>query len=354
MSYAVKIADFLADRLLKLVAIANLLFVATFLVVVLVAARDVEAATDASCNGRNMIEELRREDPAALADLRAQAAKIINSQGVLWRIEKEGLDPSFLLGTMHLTDSRVTELNAAARQAFNASNRIVIETTDILDQQQAALSLLKHPELTMLTGDKTLKSLMTEEERQTVDAALSKRGVSLASVNKMQPWLLTAMVSLPVCELARRGEGMPVLDVKLAEDAKAAGKPVVGLETAVSQLRAMASLPLHFHIQGLVETLRLGDKIDDVFETLIVLYKAGETGMFWPLFKTIQSDVDGASLAEFERKMITVRNHKMVQNAQPYLREGGAFIAVGAMHLPGKEGLVELLRDDGFVVKAIK
>ena len=46
----------------------------------------------------------------------------------------------------------------------------------------------------------------------------------------------------------------------------------------------MASLPMDFHIKGLVDTLKLGDRIDDVIETMIVLYANGDTGMFWPLF----------------------------------------------------------------------
>ena len=61
-------------------------------------------------------------------------------------------------------------------------------------------------------------------EVESVNKALDARGIPPASVTKMKPWMLSAMVALPACELARKAGGAPVLDVKLAEDAKAAGK----------------------------------------------------------------------------------------------------------------------------------
>jgi uncharacterized protein YbaP (TraB family) len=171
----------------------------------------------------------------------------------------------------------------------------------------------------------------------------------------MQPWLVTAMVALPICENTRRGAGNPVLDVMLARDAKAAGKEVAGLETAVSQLQAMASLPRDFHVQGLVDTLKLGPRRDDLFETMIVLYLAGETGMVWPLFKAIQPEGDdNGGLAAFERAMITSRNHTMAESAAALIEAGGAFIAVGALHLPGSEGLIELLRQRGYRIDPVQ
>jgi uncharacterized protein YbaP (TraB family) len=172
----------------------------------------------------------------------------------------------------------------------------------------------------------------------------------------MKPWMLTAMLALPACELARKAAGASVLDVKLAEDAKAAGKKLEGLETVADQLGAMASLPIDFHIRGLVDTLKLGDRADDMIETMIVLYQSGQTGMFWPLFRAVlpPGGEDEAGYAAFEETMVTARNRNMVAKAASILDEGDAFIAVGALHLPGPNGLVELLRKDGYTVSAIR
>lgn len=350
MNKVVAIADKASAPVLGLIALANLLLVASLFVLLFLAAPQAHAASEAVCQGNDLLSELQANDPDRLAELRREAARTPNGEGLLWKIEKDGAEPSFLFGTMHLTDDRVTDLTPAARSAFDQAATVIIETTDILDQQKAALSLMAYPELMMLPGSDTLKTLLAPEDLQIVNSALDARGIPPGSIIKMQPWLLAAMVSIPACEHERRRDGLAVLDVKLAEDAQASGKPIAGLETGVSQLQAMASLPLELHLESLVQTLKLGDKIDDVFETLIVLYERGEIGFVWPLLKELLPTDNQRGYADFEKIMITARNHGMVANAETYLLEGRAFIAVGALHLPGEEGVVELLRKAGYRV----
>ncbi|MEX0343398.1 MAG: TraB/GumN family protein [Rhizobiaceae bacterium] len=350
MARIITIADKASGVALGLIALANLLFVLSFIILLLVGSSHARADQAAACTGQNLLAELERSDPAKFELIRHEADRTLNGKGLLWRIEKDGLEPSFLFGTMHLTDDRVTDLTDEARTAFEQANTVVIETTDILDEGKAAMALLAHPELMMLPGSDSLRTLLSAEDLAVVTEALDGRGIPLGSVIKMQPWLLTATISIPACEFARRKGGLSVLDAKLAHDAEALGKEIAGLETGVSQLQAMASLPMDLHLQGLVQTLKLGDRINDMFETLIVLYLDGEIGMVWPLFKSILPTDDPAGYGEFERVMITTRNHGMVENAEPFLQAGGAFIAVGALHLPGEEGIVELLRNTGYRV----
>lgn len=350
-----RLADRISDFALAVLAALNLLFLLALATTLLLLAPAASATDGPECTGRNLVEELAASDPALLAHVRAEASAIPNGQGTLWKIEKDGLEPSWLFGTMHLTDRRVTELTPAAHRAFEDARTVVIETTDVTDPAKAAQSLARHPELTMLTDGSTLTSLMTAEEAEMARKALAERGIPLAGIDRLQPWLVTAMVSLPACETARRSAGMPVLDLMLAREAEKAGKKVEGLETAVSQLRAMASLSREFHVRGLIDTLKLGNRKDDLFETMIALYKAGETGMIWPLFKALQpGDDEGAGLAAFETAMITARNRGMAENSMAHFRQGDAFVAVGALHLPGEDGLVERIRRAGYRVVAVE
>src|SRR5690606_15733292 len=119
---------------------------------------------------------------------------------------------------------------------------------------------------------KSLESLLPEGEVAALREGLSRRGIPFDSVRLMKPWMLSALVALPACEMSRKAAGAVVVDQKLAEDAKAAGKAVAGLETVNDQLGAMASLPMDFHISSLIETLKLGSRMDDVMETMITLY----------------------------------------------------------------------------------
>lgn len=347
------IADRAAGFSLRLIAAFNLLFVVAFLTAVLVGASAARGEDLPACEGDNLIAEMKRDDPTLLAKIRREADAVENGSAILWKVEAEGVAPSWLFGTMHMSDPRLLELGDAAQAAFDASSTVVIEATDVLDQSKMMAAMVAHPELMMFTDGTTLGSLLKPEDRAAVEAALGERGIPMASVQKMKPWMIASMVALPACELARKAAGAPVLDVRLAADAEAAGKQLAGLETVVDQLGAMASLPMEFHIRGLVDTLKLGDRIDDVIETMIVLYLDGDTGAFWPFFRAALPSSEGdAGFAAFEETMITARNRTMADRAEPFLDEGGAFIAVGVLHLPGEEGLVALLREAGYTVSA--
>ena len=351
MKKALAIADRVSGPALWLVALANVLFLLAFIATLLLMAGKAEAATPA-CTGSNMLTGMATTDPTALERIRSEAAKTPNGAGLLWKIEKEGAKPSFLFGTMHMTDPRVVTLPAQAQAAFDGSGTVVIETTDVLDQKKMMAGFMENPELMMFTDKTTLKSLLSPEDLKIAEEALAKRGIPLASVIKMKPWVLASMVSLPACELTRKAAGEPMLDINLAKLAEAGGKALGGLETAKSQLEAMASLPLEFHMDGLIETLKLGDRMDDVIETMIGIYVSGETGMFWPFFREAlpSGDDSDSGYAAFEEAMITSRNAIMAREAKSFLDKGGAFVAVGALHLPGDEGVIALLRKDGYTL----
>lgn len=310
-------------------------------------------AQETVCSGKDLATELQADDPQALAQIQDTAAKTENGTGLLWKLEREGVAPSFLFGTMHVTDPRVLDVPAPARAALDNADRLVIETTDVLSQDRMMAVLSERPDLMMLTDATTLTSLLSPADRQSVEQGLQARGISLASVNKMQPWILAAMLSSSRCESARQAKGGIVLDVSLASQAKAANKDVLGLEKGIEQLDAMARLPLSFHLRSLVDTLALGERIEDINETMIALYLKGEIALLWPLLEHVVPNAQGDSYAEFEQVLITARNHVMVERALPILDKGNTFVAVGALHLPGRDGLVRLLRDAGYTVTAV-
>jgi uncharacterized protein len=344
-----------ADRAVP-VALISINVVSFVLATALLVAVGSAHAETPACSGSDMMAELAANDPGALAKIEDEAATTPNGKGLLWKIETSGSPPSYLFGTMHMTDPRVTSLPNDARRAFDKSATVVIETTEVLDQSAMMAELARNPDLMMFTDGTTLPSLLSSEQRKELEQGLAERGIMLASVSKMKPWMLSAIVSLPACELARKAAGAPILDIKLGEDARSSGKKIEGLETVADQLNAMASLPMDFHLKGLIDTLKLGRRIDDVIETMIVLYVKGDTGTFWPLFRAVlpNDEADQAGYAAFEQAMIVERNKTMARNAEPILAAGNAFIAVGALHLPGSDGLIELLRKHGHTVSAVR
>jgi uncharacterized protein len=345
--------DRIAEAALRLIAALTTLVFSSFVLILVLALTSARA--EPVCTGTDMLAAMERDDPDAWQSLRSEADASVNGEAMLWRIETPAGAVSHLYGTMHVTDPRITTLPPDAQKAFDAARVLVIETTDILDPAAMMAAMAQNPELTMVTDRTTLSSLLGEDDRERVETALQARGLSLASLDKMKPWIIAAMVVLPECERAREAAGDEILDVALATRAGEAEMKVEGLETTAEQLGAMAALPLDFHIRALVDTLALGDGVDDIIETMIVIHQRGEPGLFWPLFKAVLpgGEDDAIAIAGFEQSVITDRNRTMADRVKAYLDAGDAFVAVGALHLPGEEGVVALLREAGFEVTPI-
>jgi uncharacterized protein len=315
------------------------------------------AYDSAACKGVSLVKHLAASNPQKLAEVRARASGTRNGRGLLWKVEKAGLAPSYLFGTMHVTDPRVTRLPDAAQAALDAAGTVVIETIEILDPAIAQAALLTRPELTMFTDGNTLTSLLDEDETRLIETELSRRGIPLAAVSQMKPWMIAGLVALPACEMARKTKGVEFLDIKIAKTARAEGKQLLGLESIGEQMSAMADLPMEFHIRGLVETIKLADMMPDIMATMTDLYLKGEIAQIMPVIlaagpQDMESDTSG--YAAFEERIVRMRNHVMAERATPILDAGNAFIAVGALHLPGEEGVVALLQDAGYTVRAVK
>ena len=346
------------DAMLWLLATIHVLALSVLFMTLLSLAPAHAAEEAISCGGVNVLAAMQSNDPEKYKALEKQAALVPNGKGTLWRVEKTGQPPSFLMGTMHVTDPRVLKMPAGAQAAFDAAKIVIVESDEILDEKQVAASLMSKPELTMFLDGKSITDLLTKDNAARLEAGLKERGIPLSAVSRMKPWMLASFVALPACEFTRKAQGASFLDKKIAEDAVAAGKQLVGLETLVEQLTAMSELPMEFHLQALIETLEIGDKMQDIMATMTDLYMAGDIGMTMPMLESQapsppdESDKEG--YAAFEKRIITDRNHVMAERAATHLAQGGTFIAVGALHLPGEEGLVELLRKQGFTVTSVQ
>jgi uncharacterized protein YbaP (TraB family) len=347
------LADRLADAGLWLLAAIHMLVALSFFAV-LATLSPAHAQEPPVCGGEDLLAKYEKDDPAGFARLRAEADAVPNGKGIFWKIEKDGQPASWLLGTMHVTDPRVLAMPEAARTAYAGAATVIVESDEIADEKKAGAAIMARPDLTMFTDGKSITDFLDKEDTEKLTEGLKSRGLSLAAVGRMKPWMIASFVALPACEIARKAAGAAFLDQRLARDALAGGKTLKGLETLIEQISALDSLPVEPQIQGLVQTVELGDTLKDVIETMSLLYLSGETGMIMPMMRAAapEADEDAAAYADFEQRIIVDRNHIMAERAAPILADGNVFMAVGALHLPGPEGVVELLRKQGFTVTA--
>ena len=318
-------------------------------------AGNVLAAEEVVCNGDDLLELLADVDPDRLALLRKQADGEIYGSSRLWKISKAGVPDSWVFGTMHMADDRISVLPQSAREAFAHSKTVLVEVTDMLDPVAAKSNILKLKHLTFRLDGSTIESDLSEDQLAQLKLAVEARSLPYELVIGMQPWMLAPAIGNPLCEVAAKKLGKPILDAKIMKMALERGKNLVALETTEEQLIAISSMPWKFQIQALIETLEMGAKLDDIRETMKHLYVKGDISMIIPAIRyfTNNSQADDA-LTEFQDKLVVQRNIKMARRANDHFQKGSVFMAIGAMHLPGKTGLVALLEKKGFHAQAVE
>lgn len=305
------------------------------------------------CGGTNMVAELAAKDPAAHSKIVDEAAKIENGDVLLWKIEKGGLPPSYLFGTIHVADKRVTALPEKAQAALAGSKTLAVEIANMTDEGMLA-AMTKVPELLAYRDGTTLQAQLTPDEYGKVQALITKSGMPAEAAVVLRPWLVSMLLAISECHRKQMEAGMQPLDGRIEETAKAAGTKIVGLETAESQLAAMASIPNDKQVLILKAGLAYADRTDDMIETIVQLYLQRKIAAAMP-FQFVMAEKAGferSTYDEFMKILINDRNIKMRDGAKPLLEQGNAFIAVGSLHLPGEHGLVKLLRDEGYQVTA--
>lgn len=331
-----------------------------FAAAALLAAGAAPALADAKvCTGRNLLAGLKASDPASYAEMRAAADATPNGKNVLWKIEDpENPDhaPSFLFGTLHLTDDRVATLPPAAEAAFSDAMRVAIEIEDLSPTRvsEALQTLTARGAVLAKAGE--LSGLLSPDETTRASALLNRTGFDPAALNRVRPWVTLTVLGTPECERGRMIAGHQIVDGSIAERAENRGMGTFGLDTLELQLMSMAAIPDKTQAALLKSYLADPARTDDVVETAVQLYLARDIGAIWPLQAALarKSGVPAEALDAVEQSLLTERNERMFGRLSMHLGRGGLFVAVGAIHLPGKMGLVELVRQSGFTVTPVE
>jgi uncharacterized protein YbaP (TraB family) len=310
------------------------------------------AATPPACAGRDLLATMKQSDPEGYAKIRAAADAVPNARSLLWRIERKGLAPSYLFGTIHSTDPRVTKLPPAVQAAFNSANTVALEYIES-DKSNGTEALAKLIAAKGAYEDGNgLTDLLTTAEMAALRKTLAADGLPADGAQALRPWLAAFMLMLPSCEKSRVAAGVAFLDLRIERAATAQGKRVVGLETLAQQIDAIANMAEPAQLSMLKATVATIALRDDALEALHLAYLARDLATALPLSKRLieRAGYDPSSLDVFEQEIAIKRNYGMRDASLPLLEKGGVFIAVGGLHLLGKEGLVELFRAEGYTV----
>jgi uncharacterized protein YbaP (TraB family) len=313
-----------------------------------------QTAVPPACQGRDLLAEMKSSDPKAFSDIRAAADATANARTLLWRIEALDRPASFLFGTLHSTDERVHRLSRAIQSALEAASTVALELVELASGKasEAMMSGKDVSSRATYPSGNGLADHLSSAELDKLRAILGRRGVPAATVQRIRPWFAWSALAAPECEARRVAAGVAFLDQQIGREAQGRGKAVIGLETVVGQVNALSGMPEASQIHLLKIALALIDSREDQWNVLHELYLARDIGAVLPFTLKLaeKAGFDPAVFAPIERALIDKRNVTMRDAALPLLREGNAFIAVGALHLSGKGGLVELFRAANFAV----
>jgi len=317
--------------------------------------RAVAAIAQPVCQGTDLLAALARTRPEVHAAILKVAQAGPNGEAMLWRISGPDQKVSWLFGTIHLTDPRAHALSPAIREALAAARVLALEVDDI-GAKPMQKALAQNQTLLVLGGDRGLDRLLGPDELKTVRDVTGRLGIAPSQAAALRPWFVTTMLSLPGCETARQEAGLKPLDMALRDRAVALRIRVVGLETIGDQLKAMASIGTDAELAWLRASLALYPRIDDMTETLLQLYLKRRIAATWEVSQALAGPhaLGPGQLREVQQALVGRRNLRMRDAAIPLLQAGGAFIGVGALHLPGEDGLVALMRAKGFTVTAVE
>ena len=263
------------------------------------------------------------------------------SHGLLWEVSKADTESVYLFGTIHSEDPAVLQLPEPVQQAFESSQIVVLEM--LLDME----AMLYSSTAMLMMDGRLLSELIGEPLFRQVATAIRTRCIQEPVLERMKPWAAAVTLSMPVQETGQ------VLDAALYQDALQQNKAVYGLETVQEQLNVFESLSEADQVALLKDAVENFPEIDAMHAELLAAYKQRDLGGLMALNETSMKTGDQRLAEEFQQNLIVDRNHRMVERMREYLQQGSAFVAVGALHLPGEEGLLNLLEQQGYTVRRV-
>lgn len=265
------------------------------------------------------------------------AVALAADDGMLWKVQAENGTTSYLFGTIHVDDARVTALAEPVNVALAAADLFMMEVLPSGDMSPY-----------LMPG--SLEQLLTETELEQVYAAAEFHGLPHEMVSHMKPWLLAMVFDLPVAQSPY------TLDIQLYLQAQRAGKKIKPLETPQAHFSALESISLDEQLLILRSVLKRSQaQKEKDFELLIQAYLSGDIHQVAALDAEMTADDLPAGLWEKLRvKLLDERNMHMAEHIAAVAGQQSVFVAVGAAHLPGERGIIDLLNRAGWVVTPVK
>ena len=265
-----------------------------------------------------------------------------NEKSLLWEVSGNGLEkPSYIFGTIHLIPEKDYFFTETMKEKLISCETLALEI-DINMSLKEQINLAKKM---MMPKDTTYETYMTKGQYDRYSSyildSLGIKKKKFKQINRIKPLFASAIILTELIEKTKAYEK------ELSKIAKKNDINLIGLETAEYQFNILSKISIEDQIAMITDDGLYESNPLDEFMKIVEIYKEQDINEFSKLFK------EDKSLKEFEDDLLYNRNSNWIPIIEKQMKANSIFVAVGTAHLPGKKGVLNLLRESGYSVKAI-
>ncbi|MEO6136926.1 MAG: TraB/GumN family protein [Ginsengibacter sp.] len=265
-----------------------------------------------------------------------------NNNTLLWQVSGKGLSkPSYLFGTFHLLCKEDIHFSEQLKKAIQRCDTVYMEMD--LDDPSTMLSGMLYMNM---KGGKKLKDLYSEKDYQKLESYFADSlKIPLTFFSGAKPYFLVALF-YPRMMSCSSPSGVEQELLKIIKENK---KEVNGLETMQFQASVFDSIPYEWQAKELMKSIDSFAVAKNEFDRMLKIYKSQELDSMTAMFVENEFGAD-----EFSKYLLDNRNKNWVNQLNKIMKNESVFVAVGAGHLVGDVGLINLLRKEGYTVEPLK
>ena len=268
---------------------------------------------------------------------------------LLWKISGNGIKkPSYILGTHHGCPFTYCDSIPGLMKVHAKVDNIIGEINMIELAQMSPERMQQMQAMMMMPADTSLLSLFNEDETAKVNEWLKKEmGASLEMLSMMKPMTIMVTVQNKVMmEVIPDVANMTTIDKYMQTLGQSKGKSIGELETADYQMTLLYGNSLEEQADALLEMIDQGES-RELMVQLTDAYKSQNLDTLWEIFQEQMTDYEYDAI-------VKVRNLNWEKQMKELLPKQSTLFVVGAGHLPGENGMINLLRKAGYKVKPVK
>ena len=260
---------------------------------------------------------------------------------LLWEISGNGLQqPSYMFGTIHMICKEDFLISEIVKQKFNSSKQVYLELD--MDDPQLQVTMMQQMQL---PDKETLKNKLGESDFKKLDSFLQKEmNMNLVMFDKFKPMMVMSILAQRLLPCA----GMESYDMNFAKMATEQKKELLGLEKVEDQLGVFDAIPDSLEIRSIMNMVNDFESHKKEFSRMSSIYKTQDLDALYQLM------AESPEMMGSKELLLDRRNRNWIPVMESVMKNSTTFFAVGAGHLAGSQGVLELLRKQGYKVKGIK